>query len=158
MTKDLARSSCRDILASGTLLPSSHGNLVPGPVATASFSAKQVDVCTFTGNSAMDVVDRDFGDGNASCWLASWTAIQVVLFNHNPVLGNVGEGDVSVGNIRYRAGGTRDSLNADAIFRVDNLGRENLYTFDDVVGSATHGTDAKPVTTCAATTSEGNVL
>lgn len=82
----------------------------------------------------------------------------VILLDNNTVLGNVGEGNVGVGDTADRASGTVDGLDADTVVAVKDLGVLNGHAADNVVITSTDRADGDTVATTAGTAREGDVL
>ena len=80
-----ARSATRHVLAIG-LLTTSHGNILPSPVRTASLTAE--DVCVFGGRgySASNTGDGEISDRDAGGWVTGRTAVFVILLDNNAIL------------------------------------------------------------------------
>lgn len=82
----------------------------------------------------------------------------VVLLNEDAVLGDLGEGDVGVGDLVDLAGGVLHGLDADAVGGVGDLGVEELHVVDDVVVAAADTADGETVSAVAVTVLEDDVL
>lgn len=124
--ESLARSTSRNILALAALLSTGNAVTSPSPVRAATLSAKNVDVSSLGSNCALDILDIQAGNGDASGGNASGGTVLVVLLDDNAVLANVLESDVLVCDAAYRASGTGNGLDSDAIVRVDDGGGKDL--------------------------------
>lgn len=85
-------------------------------------------------------------------------AAVVVLLDEDAVLGDLGEGDVGVGDLVDLAALVLEGLDADSVGGVDYLGVEELDVVDDVIIAATDAADGETVTTVAVTVLEDDVL
>jgi hypothetical protein len=157
-TQRLASSTTAgDVHAAGALLSSSDGVTRPGPVGARSLTAEDVDIKTLSSDATLDVLDGEASNRDTSGGLAGRAAVQVVLLDDDTVLGNVLEGDVGVADAGDRAGGARDSLDADTVVGVGDGGVADDDVLDNIVGAAANRADGDTVTAGAASTGEVDV-
>ena len=153
----LARSSARDVAALGALLSAGNGDAIPLPAGAGSLSAEEVDGRGAAGDGALDAVEGKRGDGNTGGGGAGRAAVLVILLDDDAVLGDVGEGDVAVGDVVDLAGGAVDGLDADAVLGVGDGGLLDDDAVDGVVGAAADGADGETVAARASTANEVDV-
>lgn len=146
-----------DVRARGALDTASNRVAGPLPVGARSFSAKDVGLNTLGGHGTSDAGNLKVGNGDTSGGRAGGGAILVVLLDDNSVLGDVGEGDILVGDVGYGAGSARDGLDADTVVRVGDLRVFNDNILDDVVGPATDRANGQTVATRTSATDEVDV-
>ena len=158
--KHLARSNARNVLAAVVLLTTRDLNVVPSPAGASTLSTNDGSVLALGVNSvlSLDVLESEVGDGETAGGVAVEVTAVVVLLDENTVLLDVGEGDVGVGNLVDLAGLVLESLDADTVGGVGDLGVEELDVVNDVVVTATDGADGETVATVAVTVLEDDVL
>lgn len=134
----LARSSGSrgNALALVRLLATSDLVVSPGPVL--GIGAKDQDVCTARLDRSSDLVDGDIGDRNASGRDTSGRSVLIILLDDNTVLGDVGQSDGIVLDVRNRTGGSRNSLDTNTVVGVGDGGVEDANGLDNIVGTSTN--------------------
>jgi hypothetical protein len=110
-------------------------------------AAENVVVLGAAGDGAGNLVELEVLDGDAVRGLAGGRAVLVVLLDVNAVLGDVGELDVRVGDVRDRAGRAIDSLDAHAVLGVEHLRVDEGDVLHDVIAAAANGADGEAMAT-----------
>ena len=146
-----------DVGAAGALNTASDTVAGPLPAGAGALSAEDVGLDTLGGHGTSDAGDGEVGDGNTGGGRACRRAVLIVLLDDDAVLGDVGEGDVLVGDVRDGTSSARDGLDADTVVGVANLRVLNDNALDGIVRAATDRADGQAVTTRAGTTGEVNI-
>lgn len=161
MTRDVCLASSARAAgnagALGALGAAGDGVAGPLPVGAGALAAEDVGLDGLGGDGALDAGDGEVGDGHAGGGVAGGRAVLVVLLDHDAVLGDVGQGDVLVGDVGDGAGRAVHGLDADAVVRVGDLRVLDDYALDDVVRAAADGTDGQAVTAGAGAANEVDV-
>lgn len=140
--RHLARGTTWHVLAFASCrLATSWLDARPCPVAARALAAENVNVGGGAADAASNARDLEVGDWDTSGGGTGWIAILIVLLNDNTVFGDVGQGDVGIGDVLHLASGTGDSLDADTILGVEDLAVGNIYVLDGIVITATDGTN-----------------
>ena len=111
------------------------------------------------GNRALtlDVAEGKTGDGEPAGGLALQVASLVVLLDQDTVLGDVGHGEVGVGDLVDLSGGVHGGLDADGVGALGDLVVGESNSVDDVVVAAADAADGQTVATRAKAVLEGDV-
>ena len=134
----LARSSGSrgNALALVRLLATS--NLVVSPSPVLGISAKNQDVGAARLDGSSNLVDSDIGDRNASSRDTSWRSVLIILLDDNTILGDVGQSDGIVLDVRNRTGGSGNSLDTNTVVGVGDGGVKDANSLDNIVGTSTN--------------------
>jgi hypothetical protein len=97
-------------------------NIVNSDVTTASLSTKDIVVPSFVCRSAEDIPHGDVLDHDAVGWVASWTAVEVVLLDVDAVDGDVLNADVLEKDVGNKTGGVGVRLDASSILGIEDDG------------------------------------
>lgn len=154
----LAGSRARDVLALVALLATAYRDTRPLPVGAGTLGAENVDGNGLGGNRTLDVRDSKTSDRDAVSRLASRRAVFVVLLDDDALLGDVLESDALVLDVLDTAGLAGNSLDADAVVGVDDLGVGDGHAVDDVVVAAADGADGQAMAAGAVAAGEGDVF
>ena len=139
------------------MLATSDAVAGPSPLGARPLAAEDVHLCRALGHRASDTADCQVRDGNTSRRSTGRATVLVVLLDDNTILGDVGQGDTLVLDIRNRARRVVHRLDAHAIVRVGDGAVENAHRLDRVVGPAADGADREAVAAAARAACEGDV-
>jgi len=153
----LARSAAGNVRALGALHTTSDAVARPGPVGARTLRAQNVHISTLGRNRTLNILHSQTRDRHTSGRSTSGAAVLVVLLNHDTVLCNVLERNVLVGDAADGAGSAVDGLDAHAVVRVGDGGRQDLDVLDGVVRAAADGADADAVAAGAGAAGESDV-
>lgn len=102
----------RHILTVRAGLPTSHIHCGPRPVRAAIRSTDNVDVRARALHRALDLIQNEVLNGDAVG--RRFAGVVVVLLHDNAVVGDIGQGDLLVGDVADRASIPVDGLDADS--------------------------------------------
>lgn len=153
---NLARSTRRNVLASGAGLTTCNRDTGPSPPRARSLSAKYVHIRTRAGDRTLDVGERKTSDGNPGSRSARGRAILVILLYHNTVLSDAGKSDILVGNARDGSSGVIDSLYADTVLGVLDCAGGDGDGLDGVVRASANGADGETMAAGAGSSCESD--
>lgn len=156
----LAGSNAGNVLAAAVVLATVDLDVGPGPVGAAGLATDNGNVGALGVNStgAGDVLEGEASDGETAGGVTVEVTAIVVLLNQDTVLGDLGQGDVRVGDALDLAASVLHGLDTDTVGGLGNLAVQELDGVNDVVGSAANAANGQTVATRAETTAEGDVL
>jgi hypothetical protein len=152
----LARNTAGLVQAVAARLATGNIDASPSPAGAGTRSAVDEDIGTAALNGSGNISEDKVADGHAVGGAARRTVIG--LLDEDAVLCDARQGDVLVRDTLDRASVARDSLDAHAILRVDNLRGREGDCFDRVVAASADGADRETVATGAVAARESDVL
>lgn len=157
ITRRLARSASRNVLAVRISLTTSDVNTRPGPVRASTGRAEDVDLVSTIGNITSDVLNGEVGDRDTIGRSTSGRTVLVILLDNDTVVGDVGEGDAGVGDVGDFTGSVVDGFDADTVGAVLDSAVFDGDAGDGVVVTAADGANGDTVTAGAHGASELDV-
>lgn len=152
------RSSIRNILTRITFFSARDIDTLPSPILAASIAAEDIDRSSVVRHGARHAIDGEIGDRDPVRRFACRAPVLVVLFDDDSIIGDVGQLDVGVRDLRDGAGGTVDGFNANAILGVGDAGVLDSYVLDGVIVAAAYRADGETVAAGTSAVGEEDVL